>query len=252
MHTLIDLINQLNSYLQISQFIDFAPNGLQIEGREKIKRVVTAVTASQQIIHKAIELEADVLIVHHGLFWDKDPYIIQGAKREKIAQLLKHGISLLAYHLPLDAHQEIGNNWKAAYDLGWRELQPFFLLNGQFIGVRGTVTKQPREAFQKSLEEYYGHPATIAFGGKKNIESVALISGGAYKQITDAIALKLDAYVTGNFDLPAWDLAHEGNGINFYAVGHAATEKSGPRALADYLRRVHNLDAHFIDEINPF
>lgn len=251
MHTLIDLTNQLNDYLQIGNFADFTPNGLQVEGKPEVQRAVTAVTASLNIIEQAIARKADVLLVHHGLFWQRDPQVVVGVKKEKLALLLKNGISLLSYHLPLDAHRDIGNNWKAANDLGWQDLAPFGKSGTSYIGVKGRVKKQSRETFQKKLEAYYGQKAVVAFGGKKQIETCALISGGAYKQIEDASNEGIDCYITGNFDEPAWHLAHEGK-VNFFALGHAATEKVGPKALAEHLRSVYRLKADFIDERNPF
>lgn len=246
MITLIDLVNQLNDFLQVPLFSDYCVNGMQVQGKPQVKKIATAVSCSLNIIEEAIAKEADVLIVHHGLFWDKESPVIQGVKREKLAKLLKSGISLLGYHLPLDAHKEVGNNWKAAIDLGWQEIEPFYK-----IGVRGKFPKCSRENFQKQLEDYYGQKAVTALGGKEQVASCALISGGAYRQLADAADLGVDCYITGNFDEPAWHMAHEEK-INFYALGHASTEKIGPRALADYLRRVLNLDAVFIDEVNPF
>ena len=149
MPTLIDLSNQLNDYLQISLFQDFCPNGIQVEGKREVKRIATAVTASLKVIQKAAESGFDMLIVHHGLFWQKDSYVIERAKREKLEILLKEGISLLAYHLPLDAHRQIGNNWKAALDLGWQNLEPFYAVNKQWIGVKGRFDQTSRENFQK-------------------------------------------------------------------------------------------------------
>lgn len=251
MITLIDLLNQLNDYLHVPVFKDFCTNGMQVQGKSEVKKIATAVTCSLNVIHQAIKNKADVLIVHHGILWDKDSPVIQGVKREKLALLLSHGISLLAYHLPLDAHKEVGNNWKAAIDLGWHELEPFYKPAGEWIGVRGKVEKYPRELFQKNLENYYGQKAVGALGGKEKITSCALISGGAYRQLADAAALGIDCFITGNFDEPAWHQAFEEK-INFFAMGHAATEKIGPRALADFIRRHFNLDASFIEEYNPF
>jgi dinuclear metal center YbgI/SA1388 family protein len=246
MITLNDLLNQLNDYLHTPLFKDYCVNGLQVQGKSEVKKIATAVSASLNIIEEAVRKDVDVLIVHHGIFWDKDSPVIQGIKKEKLALLLKSGISLVAYHLPLDAHKEIGNNWKAAMDLGWHELEPFFT-----IGVRGKFAKCRREEFQKHLEDYYGQKAAVALGGKEHVSSCALISGGAYRQISDASEIGVDCFVTGNFDEPAWHLAHEER-INFFALGHASTEKIGPRALADFLRRVMNLDATFLEEFNPF
>lgn len=251
MLNLIDLVNQLNDYLQIALFRDYCVNGMQVEGKREVRKIATAVTSSLNVIQEAVKKEVDVLIVHHGLFWDRDSPVIKGVKREKMALLLKSGITLLAYHLPLDAHKEVGNNWKAAIDLGWHSLEPFYQSEGQYIGVKGKVAKMPREEFQKSLENYYGQKAALALGGKEKVESCALISGGAYKQIVDAAQAGIDAYITGNFDEPAWHLAHEEK-INFFALGHASTEKVGPRALADFIRRTLNLECHFIEEFNPF
>jgi putative NIF3 family GTP cyclohydrolase 1 type 2 len=156
-------------------------------------------------------------------------------KKDKIALLLRHGISLLAYHLPLDAHQEIGNNWKAAKDLGWIDLEGFHQEQTKCIGVKGRFPKMSRDAFQSQLEKYYGQKAALAFGGKEIVSSSALISGGAYRIMEEAADEGLDCYITGNFDEPAWHLAHEGK-INFFALGHAATEQVGPKALADYIQ----------------
>lgn len=251
MHTLIDLTNQLNEFLQISLFNDACPNGIQVEGNVEIVKAATAVSCSLNVIKKAALLKADLLIVHHGIFWNRDNPIITGVKKEKLKLLLKSGISLAAYHLPLDAHREIGNNWKAAMDLGWQNLEPFFSINGQFIGVKGEFDLQDVSDFQTFLEKYYGQKAVVALGGKEKVKSAALISGGAYKQIPDAAKSGVDCFITGNFDEPAWHDAYE-NHINFFALGHAATEKVGPRAFADYLVSKHQLETTFIDEINPF
>jgi dinuclear metal center YbgI/SA1388 family protein len=251
MHTLIDLSNQLNEFLQISLFSDVCPNGIQVEGNEKINQAATAVSCSLNVIKEAAARNADLLIVHHGIFWNRDSPVISGVKKEKLKILLSSGISLVAYHLPLDAHREVGNNWKAALDLGWSALEPFFAINGQFIGVKGRFKPLLVADFQSSLAVYYGQKAVVALGGKKTVQSAALISGGAYKQIADAAKCGVDCFVTGNFDEPAWHDAHE-YGINFFSLGHASTEKVGPRALADYLTSVHCLKTSFIDEFNPF
>lgn len=251
MHSLIDLSNQLNEFLQISLFSDYCPNGIQVEGNEKIIRAATAVSCSLNVIKEAIARNADLLIVHHGIFWNHDSPVIRGVKKEKLKLLLSAGISLIAYHLPLDAHREVGNNWKAALDLNWSDLEPFYAVNGQFIGVKGRFKPLLAGEFQSSLEKYYGQKAVVALGGKKTVESAALISGGAYKQISDAAKCGVDCFITGNFDEPAWHDAHE-HQINFFSLGHASTEKVGVRALADYLTSVHRLSTSFIDEFNPF
>lgn len=246
-----ELCSYLSNFLQTSLFNDACFNGLQVEGKENISTVVTAVSASLDVIQQAVDTKADALIVHHGLFWNRDSYEITGVKREKLALLLKHDISLLAYHLPLDAHVEVGNNWKAARDLGWQNLQPFGVYNGQPIGVRGSFDAKSRDALQKELETYYRHPAHVALGGKKLVTEAALISGGAYRSLGEAASAGIDCFITGNFDEPAWNQAFEEK-TNFFALGHSATETVGPKALGEHLQEVFGLSVRFLDVPNPF
>lgn len=248
-------LRELNTYLDVSMqcklVADYCPNGIQVEGRGEIKRLATAVSASLETIQAAVDWKADALIVHHGLFWQGDSYVVAGSKREKLQLLLQNGISLLAYHLPLDMNVEYGNNWKAAQDMGWTGLQSFGFSKGIAIGVQGKIQECSREDFKKQLEKYYQHSAQVAFGGKETVQTAALISGGAYRNISDAIAADVDCFITGNFDEPAWGLAHEG-GINFYAMGHSATERVGPQALGEHLRKQFDIEYKFIDTPNPF
>lgn len=250
MITLQELCRYLNDLMQTSLFADYCVNGMQIEGKQQIKRIATGVTASLETVQAAAKLHADVLLVHHGMFWNRDTHVIAGTKRHKIDLLFKHDISLLAYHLPLDAHREFGNNWKAARDMGWTDLEPF-IVGGLSIGVKGIFPKVERERFMQKLEEYYKHPAASALGGKEKVSSAALVSGGAYKYITDAVAAGVDCFITGNFDEPVWHQAFEEK-INFFAMGHSATERIGPRALGEHLQQKFGLEHHFIDSENPF
>lgn len=253
MVTLSTLCAYLDDYLCVEEFTDYCPNGLQIEGKEEIKKIVTAVSANLATIEAAVSEKADALIVHHGLFWNKEVEqgCLVGTRRKKIQLLLENQISLFAYHLPLDAHQEVGNNWKAARDLGWKELSPFGRFQRNYIGVKGTFAPLPTHVFIQQLETYYEHPAVSALGGKEMISSAALISGGAYREIQQAVKEKVDCFVTGNFDEPAWAEAHE-NKIHFVALGHSATEKVGPKALVENLKNTFGLSCSFIDIFNPF
>lgn len=236
----------LDQILQPHLFQDYCPNGLQVEGQEAVKHIAVAVSANLETIEKAIALKADALIVHHGLFWQKDSYAVTGVKKDKLKKLFEHGISLFAYHLPLDAHSAYGNNWKAGQDLGWKELAPF-----ANIGVKGAFRPVKLEEFIKRLETYYRHPAHVAPGGKQKIESAALISGGAYRQLGEAIQEGVDCFITGSFDEPAWHQAFEGK-INFIAMGHAATEKIGPYALGDHLANTFKVKVSKLEDNNPF
>lgn len=251
MITLQEFFEYLARLLPSDKIVDGCPNGLQVEGKTSIKRAATAVSASLATIEAAVERGVDTLIVHHGLFWQRDSYVIEGTKRKKIKLLIDHGISLFAYHLPLDLHQEIGNNWLAAKELGWIDLQPFGYINGVPIGVKGKMPAVSRQEFQAKLERYYDHSASCALGGKEHITSAALISGGAYKSMSDAVQAGVDCFITGNFDEPVWNQAFEEK-INFFALGHSATERVGPKALSQRIKKDLGLSCEFIDIPNPF
>lgn len=251
MRTLPELSTYLNQLLPSQGVTDSCPNGLQVEGKSEIRRLATAVSASLKTIEAAIRHGADALIVHHGLFWSRDSFVIQGTKRQKLALLMQHNLSLFAYHLPLDLHSHLGNNWKAARDLKWTDLQPFGFFNGIPIGVKGKIPSCTRQELKHRLEDYYQHPATCAWGGPEEIKSISLVSGGAYKLLPEAAREGLDAFITGSFDEPVWYQAQEEN-INFFALGHAATERIGPLALAEQLEKHFQLPCHFLDIENPF
>ncbi len=251
MLTLQELSLYLNGLLQVDEFTDYCTNGLQVEGSPKITKIATAVSATLESIEKAIDAKCEALIVHHGMFWKNDSYEITGVKKKKLELLLKHDISLLAYHLPLDAHKEIGNNWKAASDMGWIDLEPFGTFNGTLIGVKGKIKGQAREKFQEKLEKYYGQKAHAALFGKEEIKKAALISGGAYKSIHEAILDGVDCFITGNFDEPVWNIACEEK-MNFFALGHTATERIGPKALGEHLSQKFGIKTQFLDTANPF
>ena len=248
-----ELTSYLKNFFYIEGVEDFSYNGLQVEGKNRLLKVACAVSASVKTIEQAILAGVDALIVHHGIFWKGDSPYITGSLKKKLDLLLHNQISLYAYHLPLDMHREVGNNWRAAIELGWHDLEPFGKLKNHFIGVKAKILPQSPVEFRQMLESYYEHEATFALGGKDQISTVALISGGAYKSIREAAAENIDAFVTGNFDEPAWHMAfEEGAGVNFYALGHSATERVGPRALAEQLKAELNLDCTFIDITNPF
>jgi dinuclear metal center YbgI/SA1388 family protein len=251
MITLQDLCTHLDALLQPALFSDGCPNGLQVEGKESITKLATAVSASLATIEAAVEAKADALIVHHGMFWSGDNYVITGSKRKKLELLLKSGISLLAYHLPLDAHQVYGNNWRAAIELGWENLEPFGIYKGIPIGVKGSFAAISRKDFTEELQNYYDHSAHVAAGGPEMVKSAALISGGAYRSLTEAALAGVDCFITGNFDEPAWHQAFEEK-INFFALGHSNTEKIGPKSLGQHLSEQFLLPCDFIDVMNPF
>lgn len=247
-----DLLIHLNTLFSSESFSDYGPNGLQIGNpNTNIEKIAVGVTADLATIQATVNLGANVLIVHHGLFWKGMPYPITGMLYERIQFLIKHDIQLLAYHLPLDAHPTIGNNWKVAHDLQWIDPQPFGS-SLPYLGVQGSFPPISIENFVEKLSNYYQSPIKAqALGGPQTISSAALISGGAYKELSQAILCKIDCFITGNFDEPAWSMALE-NHVHFLAFGHTATEKVGPKALADYLQTNLQVSSTFIDTGNPF
>jgi dinuclear metal center YbgI/SA1388 family protein len=242
------LAHALDTFIGGQHIADRGPNGLQITNSGTITKVATAVSTDLATIEQAVAHKVNALITHHAL---SNVYPITDViEYKKMALLLQHNIALLRYHLPLDAHQTVGNNWVAAHELGWQDLQPFGHYNNVPIGVRGTIAPIPFATFVQQLEHYYGNKATtIAL--HQTIQSVALVSGKGYTFIDQAARADVDCFVTGSFDEPAWYDAHAYN-ISFCALGHAATEKVGPRALADYISHTYCIEAIFIDTTNPF
>ena len=244
------LVNYTNDLLEIDRFQDYCPNGLQVEGKSQIQRLISGVTASQALIDAAIERQADAILVHHGYFWRGEEARIVGLKRRRIKSLLDHDISLLAYHLPLDAHPVYGNN----VQLGKR-LQ--LIVEGQFgpdtpaIGLYGQLA-EPMLAvdFADHLEVALGHRPLHIPATSKSIRSIAWCTGAAQGYIEQAISLGVDAYLTGEASEQTVHLAREGD-IHFYAAGHHATERDGARALAEHLAQQFDLEQTFIDIPNP-
>lgn len=250
---LSDLNSHLDELLTPHLFSDYGPNGLQIgDGSIEVQKVAVAVSADLKTIEQAIACQANVLIVHHGILWNASkvsPFTDSSFKRLQL--LIKHDLHLLAYHLPLDAHPIIGNNWKVAHDLQWDQLQSFGSFQPQ-IGVQGRFAPIHIHDFIQILTSYYGCSVKAqALGGKEYISSAALTSGGAYKEISQAIKSNVDCFITGNFDEPAWSHAME-NHIHFLAFGHTHTEKIGPKALSQYINEQLHIKSDFIDTENNF
>lgn len=248
--SLQELVSRFDNLLNPASFLDACPNGLQIEGKKEIGKMAFAVSASLNVIETAISKGADSLFVHHGLFWNKDPYPIVRYKYKRIKALIDNNVSLFAYHLPLDAHDSVGNNWKAAIDLGFQSLEPFGEYDKKKIGVKGKFPEIDREVFKIKLEKFYGCPVNALFGGEKKISSAALISGNAWRKIEEAAAEGVGCFITGCGDEPVTHLSHE-LGINFFALGHHASEKIGPIAVRDYVSGL-GIETFFIDEDNPY
>jgi len=241
-----DLINYLTTLLEPDNFQDFAPNGLQVEGRSKVRRIVSGVTASQALLDAAVAAEADLILVHHGYFWKGENPAITGMKRRRLATLLAHDINLVGYHLPLDAHRHYGNNRQLGDLLGIRDAAP---ASGLVWMGQLPEPKTGRE-FRQLISERLGREPVHVESGPERISKVAWCTGGAQGYISKAIELGADAYISGEISEPTTHSARE-CGIHFFAAGHHATERYGAKALGEHLAEKFGLENQFIDIDNP-
>lgn len=240
-----ELLDFLNSYLKIHDFKDYGPNGLQVKGKNQISKIAFSTSASLEVIEKACENKVDALIVHHGLFWDKDSRVLEGPILEKIKLLLKNEINLIAYHLPLDAHKEVGNNFPLLKVLGVSNLEGF-----DTVGAKGHIDIS-QEEFVKKVSNFFDVTPIIPMISQKNIKTVAAISGGAHSGIRLCKEQGIDAFITGTCDEWVWDFARENN-ILFIPVGHYRSETLGVKLLAEYLKKTMGFDVCYLSSNNPY
>jgi len=238
----------LNQWLQPERFKDYGPNGLQVEGRAEIRRVVSGVTASLALIDAAIDAHADAILVHHGLFWRGQDGRLTGWLKTRVERLLGHGINLLAYHLPLDAHPELGNNARWAARLGWRTDGRFGEQDLGFVGTQDQATTVERLAID--LQASLDRVPTVLPGDGRPLRRLAWCSGGAQGYFEAAIAAGADAFLTGEISEPQAHLSRE-TGVAFLACGHHATERYGAPAVGERLAAQFGLEHEFIDLPNP-
>lgn len=245
------LLQYLDSLLEPAYFKDYCPNGLQVQGRETIQTLVTGVTATQALIDRAIELNADAIFVHHGYFWrGEDPSIV-GMKYNRIRSLLEHQISLFAYHLPLDAHPELGNNAQLASRLGLVVESGLDPQEKRPVGNVGSLAQaRDAEALAATIEAALGRKPLLVKGGDHSISRVAWCSGGAQGYIEKAVAMGADAYISGEISEQTTHVARE-CGIHYFAVGHHASERYGAKAVGDHLSAKFQLKHEFVDIDNP-
>jgi len=241
-----------NDLLQINIFRDYCPNGLQVEGKAEIKRLISGVTACQALIEQAIEKQADAILVHHGYFWKGENEAIVGIKRKRIHRLLEHDISLLAYHLPLDAHADFGNNSQLAQKLSINGAQAVQGENPQGLLWQGEMVVPLSAAdFSMYIEKQLGHkPLHLPDGSSKPIRRVGWCTGGAQHYIEQAAALGLDAYISGEVSEQTFHLAKELD-IHYFAAGHHATERYGVQALGAHIASHFDIETEFVDISNP-
>lgn len=244
------LVERADRYLDAAKIADYCPNGLQVEGRGRVNRIVSGVTASQALIDAAVAAEADVILVHHGYFWKGENPCVVGMKQRRLKTLLRHDLSLLAYHLPLDVHPEVGNNVQLAERLGIVVEGPLEPGNPRNVALLGHLPEALGAAqFAARVGAVLGREPLLVDAGKP-IRTVGWCTGGGQGYIDQAIAAGVDLYLTGEASEQTFHSAQE-NGISFIAAGHHATERYGVQALGDYLAREFAIEHLFIDCPNP-
>ena len=262
------LLASFNSLLQPERFTDYGPNGLQVEGKAQIRKIVSGVTASRALIEAAIAAKADAIFVHHGLFWRGQTGVVTGWMKERLKLLLAHDINLFAYHLPLDAHPELGNNAQLGQKLGFiasnavarGEISHFGDQSlGWLADITANASKPPLENFQslqnpenlqKHLKNTLKRPVAGVFSASAAIKKIAWCTGGAQSYFEAAIAAGADAFITGEMSEPQAHLARE-CGVAYFACGHHATERYGAPAVAAHVATQLGVEHEFIEIDNP-
>ena len=241
------LEGMLDGLLQPAAFKDYGPNGLQVEGRAEVRRLVSGVTASLALIDAAIEAGADAILVHHGLFWRGQDGRLTGWLRQRVARLMAHDINLFAYHLPLDAHGELGNNAQLGLRLG---LVADTRFGDQDLGFAAPATDATLDALAARVAGALQRAPLVLPGDGRPLRRVAWCTGGAQGYFEAAIAAGADAFLTGEISEPQAHLARE-TGVAFLACGHHATERYGAPAVGAHVAAQLGLAHHFIEIDNP-
>ena len=243
-----ELEAHLNALLDCGRFKDYGPNGLQVEGRTEVRKIASGVTASLAFIEAGIAAGADALLVHHGLFWRGQDGRLTGWLAKRVARLMGAGVSLFAYHLPLDAHAELGNNAQLGLRLG---LVADARFGDQELGFAGRMPEAPTlAALQQRLEQVVHRPPVVVPGDGRVLRRVAWCTGGAQGYFEAAIAAGADAFITGEISEPQAHLARE-TGVAFIACGHHASERFGAPAVGEHLARRFGVEHEFIEIPNP-
>jgi dinuclear metal center YbgI/SA1388 family protein len=243
-----EIESHLHTLLEVGRFKDYGPNGLQIEGKPEVQKIICGVTASRALIDAAIDAQADAILVHHGLFWRGQNGCITGWLKQRVERLLAHQINLFAYHLPLDAHAELGNNAQLGLKL---KLIADARFGEQDLGFIGSSTQPLTVAALTALLQFrMGRTPTVVEGDGRSIRRVAWCTGGAQGYFESAIAAGADAFITGEISEPQTHLARE-TGVAFFAGGHHATERYGVSALGEHVAEHFELTQQFIDIDNP-
>jgi dinuclear metal center YbgI/SA1388 family protein len=251
MATRQQLAQTFDALLQPERFRDYGPNGLQVEGRDEVRRLVSGVTASRALIEAAIAAQADAIVVHHGLFWRGQDGRVTGWMKQRLALLLAHDINLFAYHLPLDAHPELGNNAQLGRVLGLSATGRFGEQELGFLGAKeGGGGFTDARALAAHVESVLGRGVTLVEGAPGPVERIAWCTGGAQSYFEGAIAAGAQAFLTGEISEPQAHYARE-CGVAYLACGHHATERYGAPAVGAHVAQALGLEHRFIDVDNP-
>jgi len=241
-----ELAAYLDGLLDAGRFRDYCPNGLQVEGRAEVRRIVCGVTASQALLEAALAADADALLVHHGYFWRGEDGRIAGIRRARLKTLLENDLSLFAYHLPLDAHAELGNNAQLAVRMGWTVEGRFAEQDVGFLGSTGGTAQELAEKLAFKL----GRLPLLVGDAARPVKRIAWCSGGAQDYFEQAIAAGADAYVSGEISEQTVHLAQE-SGVPYLAAGHHATERYGVQALGAHLAERLGIECRYVEIDNP-
>jgi dinuclear metal center YbgI/SA1388 family protein len=245
------IVAYLDELLEVSGFPDYGPNGLQVPGSAEVERVVTGVSAQRSLFEAAAAQGAQLVLAHHGLFWDFHPRTVSPAMKERLRLLFDHDITLAAYHLPLDAHPEVGNNALICAALGLEIAEPFGEHRGRSVGFVGRSEEGiPADELRERCTRAFGRQPFSWDTGPGTVHSLGIVSGGAASSFQEAIARGLDGFLTGEPAEHVMADARE-NGVHFIAGGHYATETFGVRRLGELVAERFGVEHHFVDLPNP-
>jgi dinuclear metal center YbgI/SA1388 family protein len=242
-----ELTDYLNTFLKINSFKDYCPNGLQVSGKDEVKKIVTGVTACQALLDAAVKEKADAILVHHGYFWKGEDPCVTGIKRQRIATLLAHDINLYGYHLPLDSNPTLGNNAKLGQSLNFTVTS---ILNDGLLYCGELTGELSANELAVQLEKTLQHKPQVIAAGNRNIKTIAWCTGAAQDLIEQVALLGIDAFISGEISERTYHIAREYD-INYFAAGHHATERFGIKALGEHLAEKFSVEVSFVDIMNP-
>lgn len=246
-----ELVRYCEDLLNVSLFRDYCPNGLQVEGKQQVKKIISGVTASQSLLDAAVAMQADLILVHHGYFWKGENERVVGIKKQRLRTLLSNDISLLAFHLPLDAHAELGNNAQLAKKMNWKVVSGLDDELGRAIGMVGELTQaQNADQFSADMARVLHRPVQHIQGINRPIKKIAWCTGAAQGYIEKALELGVDAYISGEISEQTVHIAREA-GIDYFAAGHHATERYGVQALGEHLKKHFGVEHCYVEIDNP-